>query len=95
MAAGKLTKGRADHRSNRAQAWRRGMTGLAAALVLAIASVAPAAAAPQPNPALNSTDTMLKWINFYRAKPEPDVLPALVRTLSARQAFKDAETSGA
>jgi hypothetical protein len=38
---------------------------------------------------------MLKWINAYRGKPEPDGLPVLVRALSDLQAFKDAETSGA
>jgi hypothetical protein len=76
-------------------ALRRAIAGLAALLALAIVSVAPAAAAPPPNPALNSTDAMLRWINAYRGKPEPEALPVLVRALSERQAFKDAETSGA
>ncbi len=57
--------------------------------------VAPAVAVPRPSAALNSTDAILKWINAYRAKPEPEALPVLVRALSERQAFKDAETSGA
>ena len=38
---------------------------------------------------------MLKWINAYRGKPEPDALPVLVRGLSEMQAFKDPESSGA
>jgi len=74
---------------------RRATIGLLALLAAAIVSVAPAAAAPLPNPALNSTDAMLRWINAYRGKPEPEALPVLVRALSERQAFKDAETSGA
>ncbi len=72
---------------------RRAAAGLFATIALGGALIAPAAASP--GPALNSTDAMLKWINAYRGKPEPDGLPVLVRTLSDRQAFKDAETSGA
>ncbi len=74
---------------------RRTTVGFLALLTLEIVVVAPAAAAPRPNAALNSTDAMLKWINAYRGRPEPDGLPILVRALSDRQAFKDAETSGA
>jgi hypothetical protein len=74
---------------------RRATIGLLALLAAAIVFVAPAVAVPRPNPLLNSTDAMLKWINAYRAKPEPHGLPILVRALSQRQAFKDAETSGA
>ena len=65
------------------------------AFVFTIVLIGPAAAAPAPNAPLNSTDAMLKWINGYRGKPEPDRLPVLVRALSDLQAFKDAETSGA
>jgi hypothetical protein len=53
------------------------------------------ALALQPNTTLTSTDAMLKWINGYRGKPQPDALPVLVRGLSDLQAFKDAETCGA
>ena len=56
---------------------------------------APTLAAPQPAPAQASTDAILKWINAYRGKPQPDALPVLVRGLSDLQAFKDAETCGA
>jgi len=55
----------------------------------------PAPAVTPANTALNSTDSMLKWINGYRIKPEPEALPALVHALSDLQAFKDAETCGA
>jgi len=65
-----------------------------AGLVTIAVPCTPAAAAPPPSVPLTSTDAILKWINNYRHKPEPDKLPAVVRTLSAMQAFKDAESSG-
>jgi hypothetical protein len=75
--------------------WRRTAAALLAVFALSIAIAAPAVAATPPNAALNSTDSMLKWINAYRGKPEPDGLPVLVHGLSDLQAFKDAETCGA
>ena len=78
-----------------AGALRRATAALVAVLAFAIVLVVPAVAVPRPSAALNSTDAILKWINAYRAKPEPEALPVLVRALSERQAFKDAETSGA
>jgi hypothetical protein len=76
--------------------WRRAVGAVVlAACALSIGLVAPAAAAKPPNAALNSTDSMLRWINAYRGKPEPDGLPILVHGLSDLQAFKDAETCGA
>ena len=68
-------------------------TGFFIALAVILA-VAPAAAAPPPSPALNSTRAILKWINIYRHKPDPQGLPVVVHALSAMQAFKDAESSG-
>ncbi len=80
-----------------ATALRRAAAGVCAlAVMIALAAPAAAAAAlPRPNATLNSTDAMLKWINAYRGKPDPDGLPNLVQSLSAMQAFKDAESSGA
>jgi hypothetical protein len=77
-----------------AQHTRRLAAGFFAAAV-AFVLAAPAAAAPPPNAPINSTDSMLKWINDYRTRPDPESLPAVVRALSAMQAFKDAETCGA
>ena len=85
MAAGGLLK----------KSLRRTAAGLYAVLALMAVLVASAEATPQPAGAPNSTDAILKWINAYRAKPQPDGLPTLVRMLSDLQAFKDAETSGA
>jgi hypothetical protein len=77
-----------------ARIWRRAMIRLFVALMLGT-QAAPLHAAVPPNASLNSTDAMLKWINAYRGKPDPDGLPVIVRALSQLQAFKDAETSGA
>jgi len=73
---------------------RRIAAGLFTAFTL-IALNAPATAARGAGPAFSSTDALLKWINDYRHKPDPDGLPAAVRALSGMQAFKDSETSGA
>ncbi len=80
-------------RSN-AGKWRRIAAGLFTAFVL-LALNAPATAARQAGPVFGSTDALLKWINDYRHKPDPDGLPAAVRALSGMQAFKETESSGA
>jgi hypothetical protein len=79
----------------RPRSWRTGAGGLLVALTLATGFVAPTAAATPPRGALNSTEAMLKWINAYRGRPEPEALPVLVRGLSEMQAFKDPESCGA
>jgi hypothetical protein len=63
---------------------------------LTIALIAPAAAAAPPAGTMPlSTDMILKWINGYRHRPDPERLPMVVKALSGLQAFKDPETSGA
>jgi hypothetical protein len=74
---------------------RRVGVGLFAAAALIAALTGQAAAKPPAGPGLSSTDTLLKWINDYRHKPDPAGLPEVVRALSGMQAFKDAETAGA
>jgi hypothetical protein len=69
--------------------------GLAAALALIAGLAAPAAASEPPTTGAHTTDSILKWINTYRTKPEPNGVPVLVHILSDMQGFKDAETSGA
>ncbi len=73
---------------------RRIAAALMVAVVLGAAVGAPPAAAQRVAPALNSTGAILKWINFYRHKPDPESLPVVVHALSTMQAFKDAESSG-
>jgi hypothetical protein len=77
------------------RSWPSVATAAFALLALTVVLAAPAGATPRPVPTLTSTDAMLKWINAYRGRPEPDGLPVLVRALSDLQAFKDAESSGA
>lgn len=75
---------------------RKGAAVLAlAALALGTPAAAATAAPPAAATAHLSTDAILRWINDYRQKPDPERLPALVRSLSALQAFKDPETCGA
>ena len=73
---------------------RRIGVGLFIALMLGIVVGAAPAAAQRLAPALNTTDAILKWINNYRHKPDPESLPLVVHALSRMQAFKDAESSG-
>ena len=77
------------------RSWPSAAAAAFAILALTVVLAAPAGATPRPVPTLTSTDAMLKWINAYRGRPEPDGLPVLVRALSDLQAFKDAESSGA
>jgi hypothetical protein len=74
---------------------RRTAVGVFALFALASLAAAPAIAAAPPAIAQMSTEAILKWINDYRHRPDPDRLPLLVRTLSDMQAFKDSETCGA
>ena len=73
----------------------RNLVAITLTIGFIVAALAPAAAESPPGGAFNSTDALLKWINGYRKKPDPDALPAVVRALSEMQAFKDSETSGA
>jgi hypothetical protein len=57
--------------------------------------ISPAWATPSPLLDLASPDAVLRWINAYRAKPDPAGVPAAVKALSRLGAFKDPETSGA
>lgn len=72
------------------------LVALAPAIAPTIAaSTALAASGPLSASTPPSTDSVLKWINAYRLKPEPEALPVLVHGLSELQAFKDAESAGA
>ena len=72
-------------------------SALAAAVVLLAFALAPApaAATTPPGAAFTSTGTILKWINDYRRRPQPDKLPAVVLALSQMGAFKDPDSCGA
>jgi hypothetical protein len=55
----------------------------------------PAPAKPSPYIDLVSPEAVLRWINGYRAHPDPQGVPAVVKALSRLGAFKDPENSGA
>jgi hypothetical protein len=71
------------------------MRRIVAGLLAIVTLLAPAAAAASRGAELAATEAIIKWLNDYRTRPDPDGLPALVRALSQRQAFKDPESSGA
>lgn len=54
-----------------------------------------ARASQQARPAVfTSTEAIARWINQYRQKPEPKLLPQAVKAMSAGGVFKDSDTSG-
>ena len=78
----------------RVRAQFRGAVALILALTIVVAVGAPARAVPPSAATFNSNESILKWINGYRHRPDPDRLPAVAHALSAMQAFKVAESSG-
>jgi hypothetical protein len=56
---------------------------------------APAQAALNKMVDLASTESVLRWINVYRTKPDPAGVPEAVKALSRFGAFKDPEQAGA
>ncbi|SRR5581483_5876883 len=56
--------------------------------------ILPAFASPTRLDDLSTRDDVLKWIDGYRFHPDPGGLPATVRALSQRGAFRDLESSG-
>ncbi len=66
-----------------------------AILIALLALAAPAQAAPTKLVDLVSTESVLRWINAYRTKPDPAGVPEAVKALSRFGAFKDPEQAGA
>jgi hypothetical protein len=77
----------------------RGATALTIALV---ALGTPALGAPPVNRAaaahknaeFATSDSILRWINNYRTKPEPAKVPKAVRAMSALNLFRDLDAAG-
>ena len=65
-----------------------------AVLIALLVLVAPASAAPSRLVDLVSTESVLRWINAYRTKPDPAGVPAAVHALSRFGAFRDPEQAG-
>ncbi len=64
------------------------------AVVAVVALAVPAFASRATPPDFNSTESVLRWVNGYRHKPDPASVPAAVRALSQAGAFKDTEGAG-
>jgi hypothetical protein len=67
----------------------RRVFALIVAAVIAGGLLAPASAAPSRLDEFASTDTVLRWIYGYRAKPDPFGVPAVVRALSRLGTLRD------
>lgn len=74
---------------------RRSLIVVIVSVVCVIADLWPAAAT-QPMRLLDlmTPESVLRWINGYRLKPDPAGVPEVVKALSKMAAFKDPETSG-
>jgi hypothetical protein len=71
----------------------RSALALIAALLLAAAPAALSAPAKKKSE-FPSSESILRWINGYRVKPEPVRLPAAVKAMSELGLFKDLDTAG-
>jgi hypothetical protein len=69
---------------------------IALLFAVAVLATAPAAlAAPPKNKiAFGTAEQVLRWMNGYRAHPDPDNVPAMVKAVSAIGIFRDMETAG-
>jgi hypothetical protein len=72
---------------------------LAGLVILACAATVAFAAGPkprskQPAPEMASSQDILRWINTYRANPEPHKLPAAVQAMSRLALFKELDSAG-
>jgi hypothetical protein len=74
---------------------RRASIALMINIAWVVADLAPAAATqPMRLIDLMNSDSVLRWINGYRLKPDPASVPDVVKALSRMGAFKDPEASG-
>jgi hypothetical protein len=78
------------------------MRAVTAVIITLLALGVPATAAAPTNKAASvpkkgefaSSESILRWINGYRAKPEPAKAPAAARAMSELNLFRDLETAG-
>ena len=66
---------------------------LAGTLLMAL-STSEVAQAAQKAPQFSSPEAIQKWINGYRAKPEPAKLPAVVKAMSALGVVREIDSAG-
>ncbi len=74
---------------------RRALIVVIINIVFVITDLWPAAATQQLRTIdLMTPESILRWINGYRQKPDPASVPDIVKALSRMAAFKDPESSG-
>ena len=74
---------------------RRALIVVIINIVCVITDLLPAAATQQLRTIdLMTPESVLRWINGYRQKPDPSSVPDVVKALSRMAAFKDPESSG-
>ena len=74
---------------------RRGLIVAIINIVFVVTDLWPAAATQQLRMIdLMTPDSVLRWINGYRQKPDPSNVPDVVKALSRMSAFKDPEQAG-
>ena len=74
---------------------RRALAAVVAVVICNIAVFTAAHASASPRYVdLLSSESVLRWINGYRANPAPEGVPDVVKALSRLGAFKDAEAAG-
>ncbi len=69
------------------------LSGVAAAQAKAAASKARAPSKADPAAAFASQEAILRWVNGYRTKPEPHLLPAAVKAMSRLGQFREIENA--
>jgi hypothetical protein len=62
--------------------------------LLILALLEPAPAGPRGPAIEGSPEVVLKWIKSYRTKPNPTLVPLVIKALSQRGTIKDPESSG-
>jgi len=72
----------------------RRWTWFAALLILLAIETGADAKVPAKQPKLESADQILRWINGYRARPQPERLADSVRAMSKAGLFRDPEAAG-
>ena len=71
---------------------RRALIVVLINMVLVVADLWPAAASQQMKLIdLLSPESVLRWMNAYRQKPDPSSVPDVVKAMSRMNAFKDPE----
>ena len=75
---------------------RRALIVVLINIVFVVTDLWPGMAAPQQMRMMDllTPDSVLRWINAYRQKPDPATVPDVVKALSRMNAFKDPESSG-